>query len=102
MWSSDSRTIAAPQDSMSEDESTEEVDEKDAPEEEMVEPTLEEQLVAAILRAEKAEAEITYRDADIVNLRRRSATDRAELIKFSGFNLSGRILPVVDLSLIHI
>ena len=96
MWSSDSRTIAAPQDPMSEDESTEEVDEKDAPEEEVVEPTLEEQLVAAILRAEKAEAEITYRDADIVNLRRRSATDRAELIKFSGFNLSGRILPVVD------
>jgi molecular chaperone GrpE len=60
------------------------------------EPTIQEQLVEAIARAEKAESEITYRDADIVNLRRRSATDRADLIKFSGFNLSGRILPVLD------
>jgi len=96
MWSSDSRTIAAPQDSMSEDESTEEVDEMDTSEEEVVEPTIEELLAEAIARAEKAEAEITYRDADIVNLRRRSATDRAELLKFAGFNLSGRILPVLD------
>ena len=60
------------------------------------EPTIQEQLVEAIARAEKAESEITYRDADIVNLRRRTATDRAELLKFSGFNLSGRILPVLD------
>jgi len=59
MWSSDSRTIAAPQDSMSEDESTEEVDEMDTSEEEVVEPTIEELLAEAIARAEKAEAEIT-------------------------------------------
>lgn len=96
MWSSDSRTIAAPQDSMSEDESTEEVDEIDTSEEDVVEPTIEELLAEAIARAEKAEAEITYRDADIVNLRRRSAMDRADILKFSGFNLSARILPVLD------
>ena len=64
--------------------------------EEGSEPTIQEQLEKAIERAEKAEAEITYKEADIVNLRRRSATDRAELLKFSGFNLSGRILPVLD------
>lgn len=81
---------------MSEDEVAEEVDEEEALEEEVVEPTIEELLAEAIARAEKAEAEITYRDADIVNLRRRAATDRAELIKFAGFNLSGRILPVLD------
>ncbi|HJM40923.1 MAG TPA: nucleotide exchange factor GrpE [Candidatus Thalassarchaeaceae archaeon] len=81
---------------MSEDEVAEEVDEEEALEEEVVEPTIEELLAEAITRAEKAEAEITYRDADIVNLRRRAATDRAELIKFAGFNLSGRILPVLD------
>ena len=95
--SSDSRTAAAPLNSMSEDESTEEVaEEAPTEEEEVVELTIEEQLAEAIARAEKAEAEITYREADIVNLRRRSATDKAELLKFAGFNLSGRILPVLD------
>ena len=96
MWSSDSRTIAAPQGTMSEDEVAEAVDEEEAPVDEVVEPTLEEQLAEAIARAEKAEAEITYKEADIVNIRKRNATDRAELLKFSGFNLSGRILPVLD------
>ena len=95
--SSDSRTAAAPLNSMSEDESAEEVTEEVPAEEEVVaEPTVEEQLAEAIARAEKAEAEITYKEADIVNLRRRSATDKAELLKFAGFNLSGRILPVLD------
>jgi molecular chaperone GrpE len=81
---------------MSEKESTEEQAEEPAPEEEVVEPTIEEQLAEAIARAEKAEAEITYRDADLVNLRRRTATDKAELLKFAGFNLANRILPVLD------
>ena len=94
--SSDSRTTGTPQNSMSEDESPEEQVEEPALEEELVEPTIEEQLVEALNRAEKAEAEITYRDADIDNLRRRTATDKAELIKFSGFNLASRILPVLD------
>lgn len=95
MLSSDSRTAAAPQNPMSDEESTEEEVEEPAPEEE-VEPTIEELLADAVARAEKAEAEITYRDAEIVNLRRRSATDKAELRKFAGFNLAGRILPVLD------
>jgi len=94
--SSNSRTVAIPQSLMSEDEDSEEVAAQTPTEEEMVEPTIEEQLAEAITRAEKAEAEITYRDADIVNLRRRSAADRAELLKFAGYNLSGRILPVLD------
>ena len=94
--SSDSRTTATPQNSMSEEESTEEQAEEPTSEEEVIEPTIEEQLFEAIARAEKAEAEITYRDADIVNLRRRTATDKAELLKFSGFNLASRILPVLD------
>ena len=80
---------------MSEDESSEEVVEETTEEEEF-EPTIEEQLATAIERAEKAEAEITYKEADIVNIRRRNASDRAEMLKFAGFNLSGRILPVLD------
>ena len=86
---------AAPVGLMSEDESSEEVAEETTEEEE-VEPTIEEQLATAIERAEKAEAEITYKEADIVNIRRRNASDRAEMLKFAGFNLSGRILPVLD------
>ena len=94
--SSDSRTTATPQNSMSDEESPEEQAEEPVPEEEEVAPTIEEQLVEAIARAEKAEAEITYRDADIVNLRKRTATDKAQLLKFAGFNLANRILPVLD------
>ncbi len=86
---------ATPDSLMSEDESSEEVVEETTEEEE-VEPTIEEQLATAIERAEKAEAEITYKEADIVNIRRRNASDRAEMLKFAGFNLSGRILPVLD------
>ncbi len=86
---------ATPDGLMSEDDSSEEVAEETTEEEE-VEPTIEEQLATAIERAEKAEAEITYKEADIVNIRRRNASDRAEMLKFAGFNLSGRILPVLD------
>ena len=94
--SSDSRTKATPLNSMSDEESTEEPSEEEAVEDEVVELTVDEKLAQAISRAEKAEAEITYKEADIVNIRRRSATDRAELLKFAGFGLSGRILPVLD------
>ena len=72
------------------------VDDELPKDEEVTPPTTEELLAEALVRAEKAEAEITYKEADIVNIRKRNATDRAELLKFSGFNLSGRILPVLD------
>ncbi|MCS5534401.1 MAG: nucleotide exchange factor GrpE, partial [Candidatus Poseidoniales archaeon] len=75
---------------MSEGESTEEQAEEPIPDEEVIELSIEEQLAEAITRAETAEAEITYRDADLVNLRRRTATDKAELLKFGGFNLANR------------
>ena len=80
---------------MSEDETVEDATDE-VVEDETIEPTLEEKLAEAIVRAEKAEAEITYKDADIINIRKRNASDRAELMKFAGFNLSGRILPVLD------
>ena len=86
---------ATPRQLMSEDETVEEATDE-VVEDETIEPTLEEKLAEAIVRAEKAEAEITYKDADIINIRKRNASDRAELMKFAGFNLSGRILPVLD------
>ena len=85
---------------MSDDEMPEEVkaegEDAEADDIEEVEPTIEELLAAAEARAEKAEAEIGYRDADIINMRRRHVTERSEALKYAGFNLSGRILPVLD------
>ena len=86
---------ATPRQLMSEDDTVEDATDE-VVEDETIEPTLEEKLAEAIARAEKAEAEITYKDADIINIRKRNASDRAELMKFAGFNLSGRILPVLD------
>ena len=86
---------ATPRQLMSEDETVEDATDE-VVEDETIEPTLEEKLAEAIARAEKAEAEITYKDADIINIRKRNASDRAELMKFAGFNLSARILPVLD------
>ena len=86
---------ATPRQLMSEDDTVEEATDE-VVEDETIELTLEEKLAEAIARAEKAEAEITYKDADIINIRKRNASDRAELMKFAGFNLSGRILPVLD------
>jgi len=76
--------------------SDEEVVEEEPSVADQEEPSVANQLAEALARAEKAEAEITYRDADIVNLRRRAATDKLNLMKLAGFNLAGRILPVLD------
>jgi molecular chaperone GrpE len=76
--------------------SDEEVVEEEPSVADQQEPSVADQLAEALARAEKAEAEITYRDAEIVNLRRRAATDKLNLMKFAGFSLAGRILPVLD------
>jgi len=85
---------------MSDDDAAEEVVAEDEDTEaevvEGVELTIEELLAAAEARAEKAEAEIGYRDADIINMRRRHVSERSEALKYAGFNLSGRIIPVLD------
>ena len=85
---------------MSDDEMPEEVEaegeDAEADDIEEVEPTIEELLAAAEARAGKAEAEIGYRDADIINMRRRHVSERSEALKYAGFNLSGRIIPVLD------
>ena len=72
-----------------------EAEQEGEPEPEPEPPTLEEQLAAAVERAEKAEAEIGYRDANLQNMARRSAQDRAELVRYAGFNLARRMLSVM-------
>ena len=64
--------------------------------EEVVEPTPEELIAAAEAKAEDAEKEIGYRDAEIQNVQRRLAKEKSELIQYASMNLSRRMLSVID------
>ena len=84
--------------SMTEDKSAEAEDsvEEDEVIKEVVEPTPEELIAAAEAKAEAAEKEIGYRDAEIQNVQRRLAKEKAELIQYASMNLSRRMLSVID------
>ncbi len=58
--------------------------------------TLEELVEKLTGELAQARAELTYRDADIVNLRRRHTQERGDLLKFGGRALANRLLPVLD------
>ena len=80
-----------------EEEAQAETDDEAEPcEEEVVEPTLEELHQSAESRAEAAEKEVAYRDAEIQNLQKRSLKEKSELIQYSSMNLSRRMLSVLD------
>ena len=49
----------------------------------------------ALIRAEKAEKEIAYKDAEIQNVRKRLMAEKAELIQYSGMGLARRMLTVL-------
>ena len=68
-------------------------DEEDVAE---VEPTPEEQMDALKNAVEKAESELTYKDADIVNLRRRYATERNDALQAGAMGMARRVLPALD------
>jgi len=70
-----------------EDESSE----GDAAQEEEPRDPLEE----AIERAEKAEKEIAYRDAEIQNVRKRLMSEKADAIQYGGMGLARRMLTVL-------
>ena len=52
-------------------------------------------LEEALLRAEKAEKEIAYKDAEIQNVRKRLMAEKAELIQYSGMGIARRMLTVL-------
>ena len=58
--------------------------------------SLEEQLAEAIIAAETAEKEISYRDADIANMRKRHAQERLDLIRYGSQGLSRRLIDLLD------
>ena len=72
----------------------------DAPAEPVVEdieePTLEEQLAAALEASEAAKKEISYRDAEIANIRKRHAQDRSDIIRYGSQGLARRLIPLLD------
>jgi len=71
-------------------EGMETIDLADSIEIEVVDP-----LEEANLRAEKAEKEIAYKDAEIQNVRKRLMAEKAELIQYSGMGLARRMLTVL-------
>ena len=54
------------------------------------------ELEIAISRAEKAEAEIAYKDAEVQNVRKKMAQEKSNLIRYSGLNLSRKLLSVLS------
>ena len=72
------------------EEGMETIDLADSIEVEVVDP-----LEEANLRAEKAEKEIAYKDAEIQNVRKRLMAEKAELIQYSGMGLARRMLTVL-------
>lgn len=77
---------------------------EDLPEEEPIEVTVEEPelepepvdpLTEALQRAEAAEKEIAYREADLQNARKRFAQDRAEITRYGAQHLARRMVSVL-------
>ena len=52
-------------------------------------------LELALERAEKAEKEIAYKDAEIQNVRKRFLTEKAELIQYGSMGLARKMLAVL-------
>tara|TARA_B100001996_G_scaffold168620_1_gene128536 strand:+ start:171 stop:740 length:570 start_codon:yes stop_codon:yes gene_type:complete len=69
------------------EEITEEIIEKEL--------TIEEKYVQLEEKLEKAEAEVGYRDAEIINVRKKLIAEKSTLIRYSGFNLANRMLRVL-------
>ncbi len=65
--------------------------------EEIVEEVVEEvdPLTEAIQRAEAAEKEITYRDAEIQNVRKRLMSEKATAIQYGGMGMARKMLTVL-------
>ncbi len=78
---------------MGEEESLPEDESDDVTEVEIVEV---DELELAVSRAEKAEAEIAYKDAEVQNVRKKMAQEKSNLIRYSGLNLSRRMLSVLS------
>ncbi|MBJ99767.1 MAG: nucleotide exchange factor GrpE [Euryarchaeota archaeon] len=74
----------------------EEIELEETSEEEVeIELTIEEKYALLEEKLEKVEAEVGYRDAEIINVRKKLSAEKSSLIRYSGYNLSKRILRVL-------
>ncbi|MAK04664.1 MAG: nucleotide exchange factor GrpE [Euryarchaeota archaeon] len=74
----------------------EEIELEETSEEEVeIELTIEEKYALLEEKLEKVEAEVGYRDAEIINVRKKMSAEKSSLIRYSGYNLSKRILRVL-------
>ncbi len=62
---------------------------------EFVEPEPVDPLEEALSRAETAEKEIAYKDAEIQNVRKRLMAEKSELIQYGGMGIARRMLTVL-------
>ena len=53
-------------------------------------------LEEAIQRAETAEKEIAYKDAEIQNVRKRLMAEKSALIQYGGMGLARRMIPILN------
>lgn len=90
LMGSDEEPEAEPAEELIEEAPAVEVDEEPR------ELTIEENLMQAELRADTAEKEIAYRDADIVNLRKRHTQERTDLLRYGGQGLARRLISLLD------
>jgi molecular chaperone GrpE (heat shock protein) len=59
--------------------------------EEVIDP-----LEAALSRAEKAEKEIAYKEAETQNVRKRMMSEKAELIQYGGMGIARKMLTILS------
>lgn len=92
---SDDATADAPVDD--EDVSSQEAPLEEAPAEEISEEVEEprDPLEVALERAEFAEKEIAYKEAEIQNVRKRLMAEKAEVIQYGGMGLARRMLTIL-------
>ena len=78
---------------MDEEEVVDETATDDSEEEELVEEI--DPLTEALTRAENAEKEISYRDAEIQNVRKRFMSEKATAIQYGGMGIARKMLNVL-------
>ena len=85
-----------PEEPSEKNDSEQKIEELKLEENEEKELTIEEKFEQLEEKLAKSESEIGYRDAEIINIRKKMSGEKSSLIRYAGFNLSRRIIGVLD------
>ena len=80
-----------PEEPSEKNDSEQKIEELKLEENEEKELTIEEKFEQLEEKLAKSESEIGYRDAEIINIRKKMSGEKSSLIRYAGFNLSRRI-----------